>query len=477
MPTTIRVDPLTRIEGHLGVEVTVDSVGGTQQVVDARCSGTAFRGFETILVNRDPRDAVHYTQRICGVCPTSHAMAASLSLEAAFANPAPTNGRILRNLVLGADHIQSHVLHLYHLAALDYINTTGILDLAPWTPRYVTPDMIGRPTADALVDHYRQALAIRRKAHQMGAIFGAKLPCTATFVCGGSTEAVTSDKISAFRSLLNEIRAFIDNVMLPDTLAVAGAFPQYYQIGRGCGNLLSFGVFDLDNAGATKLLSRGRLTDGTLQTVDTNAITEYVKYSWYTAESGNLPPASGVTVPYVDKPGAYTWDKAPRYLSKPHEAGPLARMWVNGDYRNGISAMDRLAARTYETKKVADAMDAWLNQLVVGGTTVTNKAVPATGVGVGLTEAPRGALGHWLQITNSKISRYQVITPTAWNVSPMDDADVKGPIEQALIGTPVADVNQPIEVLRVVHSFDPCLACTVHMVRPRIRGTRQGGDR
>ncbi len=469
MPTTIRIDPVTRIEGHLAIEITVDNVGGVPQVVDAKSSATAFRGFEPILSNRDPRDAVHYTQRICGVCPTSHAMAASMVLEAAFANTPPANGRILRNLVLGADHIQSHVLHFYHLAALDYIDTTGILDLAPWTPRYVTNDMVSGSTAATLVNHYVQALAIRRKAHQMGAIFGAKLPCTATFVCGGNTEAVTTQKIADFRALLTEIRGFIDNVLIPDTLAVAALFPQYYQLGQGCRNLLSYGVFDLDAAGTTRLLARGRLTDNVLQSVDANAITEYVKYSWYTAASGNLPPASGVTVPELDKPGAYSWDKAPRYLGKPHEVGPLARMWVNGDYRNGISVLDRLAARALETKKVADAMDGWLNQLVVGGATVTTKAIPTTATGVGLTEAPRGALGHWLQISNSKISRYQVITPTAWNASPMDDAEVKGPIEQALIGTPVADPDQPIEALRVVHSFDPCLACTVHMVRPRMR--------
>ncbi len=474
MPTTVRIDPLTRIEGHLAIEVSIDNVGGTPQVVDARSSATAFRGFEPILANRDPRDAVHYTQRICGVCPTSHAMAASMVLEAAFANTPPANGRILRNLVLGADHIQSHVLHFYHLAALDYIDTSGILDLAPWTPRYVTPDMVAGSTAATLVNHYVQALAIRRKAHQMGAIFGAKLPCTATFVCGGNTEAVTAQKIADFRALLTEIRGFIDSVLIPDTLAVAALFPQYYQLGQGCGNLLSYGVFDLDATGTNRLLARGRLTDNVLQSVDANAITEYVKYSWYTAASGNLPPASGITVPELEKAGAYSWDKAPRYLGKPHEVGPLARMWVNGDYRNGISVLDRLAARALETKKVADAMNNWLDQLVVGAATVTTKAVPATATGVGLTEAPRGALGHWLQISNSKIARYQVVTPTAWNASPMDDADVKGPIEQALIGVPVADTNQPIEVLRVVHSFDPCLACTVHMVRPAKRYFRRG---
>lgn len=465
--TTIRLDPVTRIEGHLAVEVEVESVGGVQQVVDARSSGTSFRGFENILINRDPRDAVHYTQRICGVCPTSHAMAAAMTLEQAFGVVAPANGRILRNLVLGADHLQSHILHLYHLAALDYIDTAGVLDLAPWTPRYTSADMISDPAqVSALVGHYVQALAMRRKAHQMGAIFGAKLPCTATFVVGGCTETVTAEKIASFRALLTELRGFIDNVMIPDTAALAATFPEYYRLGAGWRNLLSYGVFDLDTAGKSRLLARGRFTDGQFLSVNTSSVTEYVKYSWY-ADGGGKHPGNGVTEPLVGKAGAYSWDKAPRYLDKPHEAGPLARMYINGDYREGISVMDRLAARTLETKKVADAMDDWLNQLVVGGPTYNHRPVPTTSVGVGLTEAPRGALGHWMQIANSKISRYQVITPTAWNASPKDDFEQLGPIEKALIGTPVADPAQPIELLRVIHSFDPCLACTVHLVRPR----------
>ncbi len=473
MPTTIKVDPVTRIEGHLAIEVTVDTVNGTQQVVDAKSSATAFRGFETILANRDPRDAVHLTQRICGVCPTSHAMAASLVLEDAFGVTPPDNGRILRNLVLGADHLQSHVLHFYHLAALDYINTTGILEASPWIPRYVTPDMVGGATAGTLVGHYVQALAIRRKAHQMGAIFGAKLPCTATFVCGGITESVTAQAIADFRALLSEIRTFIESVYLPDVLAVAGAFPQWYEIGTGCGNLLAYGVFDLNATGTSKLLARGRYTDGQLSTVEPGQITEYVKYSRYTANSGNKNPSVGVTEPVADKAGAYSWDKSPRYLGKVHEVGPLARMWVNGDYRRGISVLDRIAARAFETKKVADAMVDWLDQLVPGGPVFAANSIPATGSGIGLTEAPRGALGHWLQISASRVARYQVITPTGWNASPKDDMEQQGPIEQALMGTPVNDVNQPIELLRVVHSFDPCLSCTVHMVRPGQRAKRE----
>jgi len=465
--TTIRIDPVTRIEGHLDIEVVVEYVDEIQQVIDARSSATMFRGFEIILKERDPRDATIYTQRICGVCPVSHAMASTLNLESAFGVLPPDNGRILRNLVLGANFIMSHILHFYHLAALDYINTEGVVDMSPWIPRYVTTDMVTGATAQALVGHYVQALEIRRKSHQMGAIFGAKLPCTSTFVPGGCTEVVTAEKISDFTTLLSELRSFIDDTYVPDVLAVAGIFPEYYEIGQGCGNLIAYGVFDMDTDGSSKLLSRGRYTNGeTYDDVDPAQITEYVKYSRFTPESGNLPPEDGQTEPQIDKPGAYSWIKSPRYQNIVHEAGPLARMWVNGDYTDGISVLDRTAARALECKKVADAMDGWLDELVVGAPTYEYSEIPQSATGVGLTEAPRGALGHWIEISDAKISRYQVITPTAWNASPQDDFGNRGPIEEALIGTPVKEVDQPIEILRVIHSFDPCIACAVHLVNP-----------
>ncbi|MDD4888968.1 MAG: nickel-dependent hydrogenase large subunit, partial [Phycisphaerae bacterium] len=320
-------------------------------------------------------------------------------------------------------------------------------------------------TAQTLVGHYVAALAMRRKAHQMGAIFGGKLPCSPVLVAGGATEAAAADKVTAFRQLLTELRTFINNTLIPDVLAVAGAFGQYAQIGKGPGNLLAYGVFDLDANGTSKLLARGRYTEGQLANVDTTQIKEYVKYSWYSSGSG-LNPAAGVTRAAATKNGAYSWLKAPRYMDKVHEVGALARMWVNGDYRKGISVIDRHAARALEAKKIADAMDGWLNQLVVGQPSYSYVKTPSAATGIGLTEAPRGALGHWLEIKKSQISRYQIVTPTAWNASPMDDAGRHGAIEQALVGTPVADMTQPIEVLRVIHSFDPCLSCSVHMARP-----------
>jgi hydrogenase large subunit len=482
MPT-ITIDPITRLEGHLKVEVNVD--GG--YVSDAKVSGTMFRGFEIILKDRDPRDAPILTQRICGVCPVSHAMASVMNLESAFGVTPTDNGRILRNLVLGANFIMSHILHFYHLAALDYIDTTGVVDMSPWTPRYVTPDMVGGSLAGVLVNHYVQALAVRRKAHQMGAIFSGKLPCPATFVPGGHTEVVKQDKIDDFRTLLTELRDFIDNTYIPDVKTAAGAVDAYWGIGTGCGNMLAYGVFDLNASGTNRLLKRGRSTGLNLDSVDPAQISEYVKHSWYEDSSSGLNPSVGVTEPDMSKPDAYSWLKSPRYMQNVYETGPLARMVVSylhgeptvqslvdnalGELGKSVpdlfSVLGRHAARALECKFVADSMDSWLNELVVGDPVYNQSSIPQNSSGIGLTEAPRGALGHWIEITGSKISRYQVITPTNWNASPKDDLGQNGPIEQALIGTPVSDPNQPVEVLRVIHSFDPCLACSVHVIRPK----------
>jgi hydrogenase large subunit len=200
--------------------------------------------------------------------------------------------------------------------------------------------------------------------------------------------------------------------------------------------------------------------------MDIGAITEAVSYSWY-QQGGPLHPAAGQTAPQYPKADAYSWLKAPRYQGRAYEVGPLARMWVNGDYSRGISVLDRHAARAAEALKVAEAMQQWLPQLSPGGAVYAAPALPSAGPGVGLTEAPRGALGHWVSLAGGTLGHYQVITPTCWNASPRDDDGVLGPIEQALIGTPVGNVDEPIEVLRVIHSFDPCLACAVHVTRPR----------
>jgi hydrogenase large subunit len=300
----------------------------------------------------------------------------------------------------------------------------------------------------------------------MGAIFGGKMPIAATYVPGGITAVPSSAQISKFKAYLTEILTFITNTYIPDVERLASLYNDYYEIGRGPETLMAYGVFDLNATGSSRLLRRGIARNGStsIQTVDINAITENVKYSWYADSSGDRNPRSGVTSPQYPKNGAYSWLKAPRYQGLPAEVGPLARMWVNGDYRRGISTMDRHRARAYETRKIAQAMQTWINQIVLGNTAFNQFSIPSSADAYGLTEAPRGALGHWMQIANSRISRYQIITPTCWNASPRDTTGTPGPIEDALIGTPVENINEPVEVLRVIHSFDPCISCAVHVV-------------
>lgn len=463
MKTLTVMDPVTRIEGHMKVEIAIDSVGGQQQIVDAHCTGTLFRGFETLLNGRSPLDAPIITQRICGVCPISHGQAAVQALENVSNWLPSTNGRLMRNLTLGANFLQSHILHFYLLAALDYVAGPAA---SPWAQAWQT-DM--RPGLDGVAANLPAAIAARRQAHQMGAVFSGRMPTTNTFVPGGSTAIPSSSEIAVYRQHLLELTAFIDSVYLPDVQLVAEVYSDYFQIGRGYGNLLAYGVFQMDNANSSKLFTGGYYERGagSVQAgINTNDISESVKYSWYADSTDKLSPASGKTEPQHPKGDAYSWLKAPRLKDKPFEAGPLARMWINRDYQRGVSVMDRHVARALEAKKIATAMLEWLNELNPGQKSYVDSYNQYSGFGVGLTEAPRGALGHWVQITEGKISHYQVITPTCWNASPRDDGGVAGPMEKALIGTPVENPDQPVEALRVIHAYDPCLSCAVHIIRP-----------
>jgi len=303
----------------------------------------------------------------------------------------------------------------------------------------------------------------------MGALFGGRMPHPPTYVAGGFTTTPRPERITKFKSYLqNDLLPFIRNIYLKDANLLAERYQDYFEIGRGPGNLLSFGVFDQDAAGTLKLFKRGRTVNGStaVQSVDINNITEHVTHSWYADSTNNLRPASGATLPQYPKGQAYSWSKAPRYGGVPYEAGPLARMWVNGDYTDGISVMDRHLARAQETLKIAQAMLVWVGQLNARGPVYTRPSVLSSASSYGLTEAPRGALGHWLNISSGKISRYMVVTPTCWNASPRDMNSTPGPIEQALVNTPVDDPDEPVEVLRVIHSFDPCLSCAVHVMTP-----------
>ncbi len=502
MTRQIKIDPITRIEGHLAVNIDVES----NLVTNAYSRGEMFRGFERILKGRDPLDAQQITQRICGVCPVSHGNASILAQDKAYGVTPPENGRLMRNLVLGANYIQSHIIHFYHLSALDFVDIAtitrytgkdpllnnikawvkshfkaGVLyPAAPFLPRY-DGDYIKDTEINVMaVRHYLEALEMRALAQQMCALFSGKMPHAASLVPGGVTEKVTVDKIAAYQSMLSKLTTFIHSRYLPDVIEVASAYPDYFKLGKGPGNFMAYGVFP--ESGGSRFFPPGTWIDGKLEVLEETKIREDVTHSYYKPMQA-INPASGETHPQPHKEGAYTWVKAPRYNNKVVEVGPLARIWIayqknspspvrpmvnqvlkrlNKKPGDLISAMGRHAARAIECRIVADQCEKWLSQLTPGQPVFADFTIPEAGMGAGLTEAPRGALGHWLEIKNYKIARYQCVVPTTWNCSPRDKNNVPGPVEQALVGTPVADKNNPIEAARVVRSFDPCLACAIH---------------
>ncbi len=454
MATIKIVDPVSRIEGHMKLEIQINQ----GKITDAKSSGTLFRGFENLLVGRVPEDAPLLTQRICGVCPVSHGQASVLALEHVTGWKPNTNGRILRNLVLGSNFIQSHILHFYVLSMVDFVAGPGT---TPWIPAW-NSDM--RSGLDNVAAHFTDGLEARRKAYEMGAIFGAKLPHAATYIPGGLTPEITSEKISNFQTYLDSLIKFIDDIYIPDVESVGQVYPDYTNIGVGPENLLAYGVFE--EADNSRFFRAGYMNKGdTVSSTDFDAgnITEHATHSWYNQVHG-LSPSEGKTDPQYPKNDAYSWIKSPRLFDKPFEVGPLARMKISGFYTGGISVLDRHKARALEASKIAHRMKEWLGE-ISSSTGYDDSFNQGTGAGEGLSEAPRGALGHWTRIgSDGKIEHYQVITPTCWNASPMDNIGVKGPLEQALAGTPIQDENQPVEAIRVVHSFDPCLACAVHVI-------------
>ncbi len=500
MGKKIILDPITRIEGHLRIDTSVDN----GEVVEAWSKGEMFRGFEAMLVGRDPLDAPVITQRICGVCPVSHAVASVKNIESAIGLVPAANGVLLRNLILGANYLQSHILHFYHLAALDFVNvedilaydgndpillelkswvgqevrSNKILPAAPFLPKLDGPYPTGNPWNLSALSHYLEALHIRKEAHKMAALFGGKIPHVMTIVPGGVTCGVDPETVEDFRMRLVTVRRFIDEVYLKDVLAAAALFPEYAAIGRGVGNYLSYGVFDEGNA---TWLGAGTVISGRYEPLDAGRITEAVAASHY-ADRSPLHPSQGEIKPQTGKADAYSWLKAPRYGGQAMEVGPLARMIVsyhagNPEVQKGVnsllslsgltmenlpSVLGRHAARVLEASLLAGRMEKWLNALEPGRPSVAPYVARASGSGQGLMEAPRGALGHWVTIENNKIARYQCVVPSTWNFSPRDDAGIPGPVEQALIGTRLPEDSKGLEVARIVRSFDPCIACAVH---------------
>lgn len=556
----IVVDPITRIEGHLRVEAQVD--GG--QITDAWSSCTMWRGIEKILSGRDPRDAWYFTQRICGVCTTVHALASVRAVENTLGITPPLNAQLIRQLITASQFVHDHVVHFYHLHALDWVDIISALDadpegtaelaqsisdypksgtghfravkerlagfvakgqLGPFSNGYWGHSAYKLPPEGNLlaVSHYLDALEFQRQYIEIHALLGGKNPHLQTYLVGGvsvpidpnSANAINAGTLATLRSLLQEGLRFVEQAYIPDLLLVASFYPEWAEIGGGLGNFLAFGEFPAGAANPSNdpdglFLPRGVILGKDLSTVhpvDPNKIAEYVTHSWYSYEAGDdvgLAPFDGETTPnytgpkppydFLNTDDKYSWLKAPRYDDVAMEVGPLARMlvaygagrkevvdavnWALGELGAGpealFSTLGRTAARGVESLVLAQHSLTLLDQLTAniaaGDLQIHNGALwepdtwPKVATGFGMHEAPRGALSHWVKIVDEKIDRYEIVVPSTWNGSPRDAQGQRGAYEAALIGTPITDQQQPLEILRTIHSFDPCMACAAHII-------------
>ncbi|MFO8033646.1 MAG: nickel-dependent hydrogenase large subunit [Candidatus Bipolaricaulota bacterium] len=470
--TRISIDPITRIEGHLKVELEVED--GVIQ--SARSSGALYRGLEKILEGRDPLDAQKITQRICGVCPLAHSTAASLCLDDALgiAADVPHNGVLLRNLIYAANFLHNHILHFYHLALPDYIDPSVLAgeSEAPLA-QLISP---GTQAEDRrfteqenrrLVDNYVAALTMRRKAQEMVALLGGKMPHDMAIVPGGVTFTPGLGELEAFRFRLDEMREFVEGSYIPDVLLWVERYGDHLELGRTAA-FLSFGAFPEEGG---RVLPAGTLVGGEISEASWGKVAETVDSSWY-AEDGEVPA--------LEKSEGYSWVKSPRFAGHPCEVGPAARAQVGlkgggAELRTMLedglreaqvapeqlgSVAGRHLSRALEVRFLSGRMGAWLSQVDLGGPVACAFDIPERATGKGLTDAPRGALSHWIEIREGKIGCYQVVSPTTWNASPRDREGNPGPLEQALAGTGVHGDGYT-EAGRIVRSFDPCLACAV----------------
>ena len=575
MTERVVVDPITRIEGHLRIEARTD--GDT--IAEAWSSGTMVRGIEIILRGRDPRDAWAFAQRICGVCTLVHGIASVRAVENALNYRIPPNAQLIRNLMIGAQYVHDHVMHFYHLHALDWVDVVSALKadpketstlaqtVSPSYPKsspgyfadvqtklknFVESGQLGifangywghpayklPPAANLMaVAHYLEALAWQRDVVQIHTILGGKNPHP-NFLVGGAPSAISIQPghegkgkgphyrggtgatalnqtgLEIMQNVIKRMRDFVDQVYVPDTLAIAGFYKDWAKQGEGVGNFMCYGDFPADGSDdVSKLLvPRGVILDRDISKIheldlnDPAQIQEYVSHSWYDYREGKqkaLHPYAGETTLHYDGPTppytqldvekSYSWLKSPRWRGKAMEVGPLARvlmLYAKGHEQTKdlvnmtlsklelpitalFSTLGRTAARTLETKIFADTMQGWLDQLVSnikhGDVKTFNEELwepstwPREAKGVGYTEAPRGALAHWVVIKDGKIDNYQAVVPSTWNAGPRDDKGQAGPYEASLVGTKLYDPKQPIEILRTIHSFDPCIACAVHV--------------
>ncbi len=456
MAEKIVINPVTRISGFAEIEVNIEDT----KIVSAKTKGFLFRGFEKMLIGRNPFDAVYITERICGICSTAHAMASTLALESALGITASEQGRYLRDIIHGCEFLQNHIRHFYQYTVPDFVKlprVSSIYDVAQNDFR------LPKDINEQIGKNYFESLDYSRKAHEMLAVFGGKVPHNHGIFIGGITTQPTVDKIIKIKSILKEISDFIDSKMIPDVYTIAKYYSDCFNLGKGYGNFLSYGCFN--NYKGLGTLYVEPLTYHNDQMIDfrPNNITENIRYSWYKGEKETYTPDEELPAPDMNKSRAYTWVKSPRYNNLPYEVGPLARQWLSGEYKNGISLMDRTIARVLEAKKITIVIKTLLENIVPNIGVQEKYDLPSKSEGRGLIDTTRGALGHWVRTENKVISFYQIIPPTVWNFSPQDQNGYKGVTENALIGTPIQNTDNPVEIGRIIRSFDPCISCATHV--------------
>ncbi|RQD76590.1 MAG: hyaluronate lyase [Candidatus Syntrophonatronum acetioxidans] len=456
MSKRISIGPFTRINGlwHLKVEVE------NKRISDAWSIGTNFRGLEIILMGRDPRDAPYLTQRICGICSSTHALTSSFALEKAFKLKITSNGSLIKNLIFACDLLQSHLRQFYFLAVPDYVNLPRVNPLGP-TLTFL--DRLPERKKKRLLDNYERSVEITQRLHEMLVIFGGKAPHNHGILAGGATVPPDADKIRMFSSMLSRTESFVEEGLLPDLEALSSAYPEYYEWGKSYDNLLSFGMFPDPHKPGELLYSSGIIRKGTKEPFKKKKVNEQARYAFY-QDKEPLKPQEGKSTPSFQRGEPYSWIKAPRYGEEVFETGPLARQVLRDKYKGGGGAMDRIYARGQECLEVVKDMARWVDDLEPGAPVFRPYEVPALAEGEGFLDAMRGALLHSVKIRNHRIEHYQIITPTAWNCSPRDNKGKRGPLEEALVGTPLEDLENPVEIGRVARSFDVCGSCAVHMV-------------
>lgn len=456
MTKNIKISPITRVSGFLDTEVSIEN----NIVVNAITPGLLFRGFELMLNGRKPFDAVYFTERICGICSTAHSIASTLSLESAMGIIPSEQGKYLRDIIHGCEFLQNHIRHFYQYTVPDYVKLPAEYQLFDTCQNDFK---IPKEENDLIQKHYFESLELSRSAHEMLAVFGGKSPHNHGVFIGGATVLATTDKIIRLKSILYFIHKFIVDKMIPDVYTIAEYYSEYYKIGGGYGNFLSYGCFyDYKDLG-TLYLGPQVYRNREFSNFDSDKITEEIEYSWYNDQLKSYKPLETIPVDDMNKDKAYSWIKAPKYENLSYEGGPLARQWISGEYRHGISVMDRIIARVLEAKKITEIISTLLDHLIPLTLTQIQYELPTEAIGIGLTDTARGPLGHWLKIENSLISFYQVISPSCWNISSRGNDGMFGTTEMALVNTYIENEDNPVELGRIIRSFDPCVSCATHV--------------